>query len=134
MQKTTRIIDLIMRIFYLAIYFGAGITALFFVGVYSDSMTISFLEPQGRGEMQVLGAFYVTTAAVFLYQWVRGIKGQVATIYINPALVISATLVSRLVSVLKGDVNQALVILIVFEIVLALWAFWGLSRYRAKVV
>ena len=131
MQKTTRIIDLIMRIFYLAIYFGAGITALFFVGVYSDSMTISFLEPQGRGEMQVLGAFYITTAAVFLYQW---IKGQVATIYINPALVISATLVSRLVSVLKGDVNQALVILIVFEIVLALWAFWGLSRYRAKVV
>ena len=131
MQKTTRIIDLIMRIFYLAIYFGAGITALFFVGVYSDSMTISFLEPQGRGEMQVLGAFYVTTAAVFLYQW---IKGQVATIYINPALVLSATLVSRLVSVLKGDVNQALVILIVFEIVLALWAFWCLSRYRAKVV
>ncbi len=121
----TKIIELVMRLGYLAIYFGAGTYALLFVVAYSDGMTISFLEAHGRGEMQVLGALYFMSAAVFLYQW---IKGQDATIYINPTLMMSATLLARLVSILKGDVNQMLVILTLFEVVLALWAFWGLHR------
>ena len=117
-----------MRIGYLVIYFGAGIWALIFVDHYANNMAISFIEAQGRGELQVLGAAYFVSATVLLYQW---IKGQEANLYINPAAVLTATLLSRLVSILKGDVNQMLITLILFEVVFAAWAFWFLARRNA---
>jgi hypothetical protein len=128
MHKSLKLIDIIMRIGYLVIYFGAGIWALIFVDHYANNMTISFIEAQGRGELQVLGAAYFVSATVLLYQW---IKGQEANLYINPAAVLTATLLSRLVSILKGDVNQMLITLILFEVVFAAWAFWFLARRNA---
>lgn len=125
MNKLTKIIDVIMRIVFLAIFIPGGFYALFTPVEYAKGWGMTMDQPMGRGEVSVVGGAYLLASIILLYNW---FKKNNSEIYKAPAFLITAILLSRFVSIIYGDYDETLLYIFFIEIILIIWAVLGLKR------
>ena len=94
------ILDSIMRGVYIISFLATGIWALLFNESYGKLIGITMDQPAGRGEISTVGGVYLITSILMAYNW---FKKQDSILYKNPAFVMGAIILSRLVSTIKGD-------------------------------
>ena len=129
-SKTAKIIDSIMRVLYIGIFTLTGVWALLLPVNYAQGVGITIDQPMGRGEVAVIGGVYLLSAILLLYHW---FKKQNSELYKIPTFVTGAIILSRLVSVIKGDFDQQLLLISLSEILLIIWAIWGLKRNMKSI-
>ena len=112
-HKATKFLDLFLRSLYILLFIPIGGWALFFADHYAEFIEASLNTPLAKGEIQVLGAVYLLSGLWVAYTWFNKNSNE---LYRAALFMVSALLLSRLVALIKGDLDQTLMMFAAIEI------------------
>ena len=125
-NKAGNILDIIMRVLYIGLFIPIGAWALFVVDHYGQTIEAVLQSPLARGEIQVLGAVYFLSGLWVAYAWY---KKNDQELYRAALFMMSALLLSRMIALIKGDLNQTLLLFVAVEIPFFIWAWINLRKH-----
>lgn len=125
----TFILERLTRGTYIVLFLFTGIWALFLPDHYAAALETTLRTPVGRGEIQGLGSIYLLSAVICIYCWY---VNQLSDFYKMTTFVLTAITLSRMVSFIRLDFDQQMIVLTVIELVLLVWSVSQLRKRLAR--